>query len=83
MVLMFEKIFGPRIREDEPEDDEVDPVVAREYDAHLVEFGLLTEGEFNLQWPNAPFLSEEEMDALAAAGIERPFDAALREEKSS
>jgi hypothetical protein len=43
--------------------DDLDPEVCRDYDANLVEFGLLTEDEFNATYPEKPFVPEEDYES--------------------
>lgn len=62
MNAIMAKIFGRKGGEhySEPfEQPEVDPVIARDFDAALVEFGLLTVEDFNEAHPDQPFIPEE------------------------
>ncbi len=70
MSILFERFFH-RSQTEEPDPaegyyDDVDPEIARDYDAELVEMGLMTETEFNAEYPDKPFIPEAQWDPANA-----------------
>lgn len=60
---MFERFQRRFIEYSDPDPadtfyDDIDEETARNYDADLVEFGLMTEAEFNQLYPERPFIPE-------------------------